>query len=174
MLAAIKMRTTLLYLTFALTVLLHQPLFGQCRDTLYKTLNDTTYNVGDKILSPRLIFGGECFCQIMPETEDSLQLFVDFLKSNPQFKIEFGSHTDTRGSDKYNLYSSNNLAQGVTNWFIQTQDIDSMQVVPKGYGETEPLFTDTDIATYDTDEQKERKRQCNRRHVLTIIEIKKE
>ncbi len=71
---------------------------------------------------------------ILPESKKELNRVVDFLKANPYKKIELSSHTDSRGSDKYNLWLSQKRAESATNYII-SQGVDSLRITPKGYGE---------------------------------------
>lgn len=147
---------------------------SQGEEAIYKSLNDTIFNVGDKILLPSLSFSGQCFCRINENTEDSLILVVNFLKKNPHFKVEFGTHTDTRGSDEFNIAFSNKISENVVSWLINNQGIDSARIIPLGYGESNPLYTEAEINALSSEEEKEHKRRLNRRHVLTILELKSE
>lgn len=148
--------------------------FSQGEEAIYKSLKDSIFNVGDKILLPSLYFNGQCFCRINENTEDSLILVVNFLKKYSQFKVEFGTHTDTRGSDKYNLAFSTKVSKNVVSWLTNNQGIDSSRVVPVGYGESNPLFNEVEINALSSEEEKEQKRRLNRRHILTILELKSE
>lgn len=57
------------------------------------------------------------------------------LAENPSIQIELGSHTDSRGQDKYNQELSQNRAQAVVTYLART-GIDGRRMVAKGYGET--------------------------------------
>jgi outer membrane protein OmpA-like peptidoglycan-associated protein len=68
------------------------------------------------------------------------------------------AHTDSRGTDNYNVTLSANRAQSVMN-YILAKGIDPSRISSKGYGETMP------VATNDTDEG----RQLNRRVEFKIL-----
>ena len=60
------------------------------------------------------------------------------MKKYPDMAIEIGAHTDSRGSDDYNLALSENRAKSVKEYLIG-RSIPAEKVTYKGYGETQPL-----------------------------------
>ena len=83
---------------------------------------------------------------------------VDFLKQNASVEIEISGHTDSKGSDDYNLNLSQGRSQAVVDYII-SQGIDSFRLTAHGYGETKPIDTnDTDAG-----------RANNRRVEFTVL-----
>ncbi|WP_428310762.1 OmpA family protein [Hydrocarboniphaga sp.] len=74
------------------------------------------------------------------------------LKSDPNMKVELAGHTDSKGSDAYNLKLSQNRANSVKAYLV-TQGIPASRLTAKGYGETKP------VATNDTDEGRAQNRR---------------
>ncbi|MFC6268043.1 OmpA family protein [Frigoriflavimonas asaccharolytica] len=72
---------------------------------------------------------------IREDAKPELNKLVRFLEDNPSVKVELGSHTDSRGSDAYNLKLSQNRAQAAVDYII-TKGISRDRIVAKGYGET--------------------------------------
>jgi hypothetical protein len=64
-----------------------------------------------------------------------LDQLVWLLKDNPNLMIEISSHTDSRGSDEYNLELSQKRADGVVAYLIDRGIIADV-LLSKGYGET--------------------------------------
>ena len=60
---------------------------------------------------------------------------VAFMNEYPTINIEIGSHTDSRGSDSYNLKLSTKRATATANYIV-SKGIDANRVKSKGYGET--------------------------------------
>ena len=58
------------------------------------------------------------------------------LVNNPGLVIELGSHTDSRGSDDYNLELSQKRAQAVVDYLVK-KGIDRKRLIARGYGETQ-------------------------------------
>lgn len=87
-----------------------------------------------------------------------LDKVVDFLKQNPSVEIEIAGHTDSKGSDDYNMNLSQGRSQSVVDYLI-SQGIESFRLSAHGYGETKPIDTN------DTDEG----RANNRRVEFTVL-----
>lgn len=74
-------------------------------------------------------------------------------------KIRVEGHTDSDGNDDYNLKLSQARAESVVNFLIAS-GIESSRMVPRGFGETQPVVAN------DTDSNK----QLNRRVEFIILE----
>lgn len=97
---------------------------------------------------------------LRPESIPELDRVVRFMLENPTVKVEIGGHTDSMGTDEYNITLSQGRADAVVNYVID-QGIDSDRIIPKGYGENQPIDTNA------TDEG----RQTNRRVEFKILEV---
>jgi len=73
---------------------------------------------------------------IRPDAALELAKVVEVLKDYPRMKIDVRSHTDSRGSDDYNLKLSERRAKSTSQW-IAAQGIDLSRITYKGYGETQ-------------------------------------
>ena len=72
---------------------------------------------------------------ILPESEIELDKLVAILKENPTVVVELGSHTDSRGSDNYNLVLSQRRSNSAVAYIV-SKGIPKSNIVAKGYGET--------------------------------------
>jgi outer membrane protein OmpA-like peptidoglycan-associated protein len=97
-----------------------------------------------------------------------LSKLFDFLKNNPTLKIEIGGHTDTRGDDKDNLKLSNDRAKAVYDYIV-AKGMDAKRMSFKGYGETKPVLSDSEIAKLATEQEREMAHQSNRRTEYKIL-----
>jgi len=113
--------------------------------------------VGTKIVLRNIFFDFDK-ATLRPESTYELERLIQLLKDVPTMKIEIGGHTDSKGSDEYNLKLSGSRAESVVT-YLSTHGIDKARLTSKGYGETKPM------ATNETDDG----RQLNRR---TEFEIK--
>ena len=95
---------------------------------------------------------------LKPESFVELDKVVEFLMANPSVEIEIAGHTDSKGSDDYNLNLSQGRSQSVVD-YLNSQGIDSYSLSAHGYGETRPIDTN------DTDEG----RASNRRVEFTVL-----
>jgi len=69
-----------------------------------------------------------------------LNKVVDFLNRNPHVEIEISGHTDSKGSDEYNLNLSQGRSQSVVDYIV-SQGIEGYRLTAHGYGETKPIDT---------------------------------
>ncbi|MCS6935342.1 MAG: OmpA family protein [Chitinophagales bacterium] len=69
---------------------------------------------------------------------DTLQRIVEFLLANPQCVIEIGSHTDSRGTDDYNMKLSQRRSDAVMRYLLYKK-ISKENLVSKAYGESKPV-----------------------------------
>lgn len=92
-----------------------------------------------------------------------LDELADIMKLNTSITIELSSHTDSRGSDAYNLALSNRRAQSCYKYLL-AQGIAANRIIPKGYGETKPV--NECVNGVDCAEQKH---QENRRTEIEIL-----
>ena len=74
---------------------------------------------------------------LRPDARKDLDLLVSLMKQQPTITIELASHTDCRGSSKYNQELSQRRANGVVDYLV-TKDISRSRLKPVGYGESEP------------------------------------
>jgi len=72
---------------------------------------------------------------IRPDAAKILDKLVTVMNDNPTLRIELSSHTDSRGSDDYNMKLSERRAKSAVDYLI-SKGIDSSRMVAKGYGET--------------------------------------
>jgi outer membrane protein OmpA-like peptidoglycan-associated protein len=95
---------------------------------------------------------------LRPESIEELERVVRFLQENPTLRVEISGHTDSDGSEMYNLRLSQARAQAVVDYLV-SRGISPSRLVAKGYGESRP------VAPNDTPENK----QKNRRTELKIL-----
>lgn len=71
---------------------------------------------------------------LRPESMSSLDKLAEFLLENG-LKIELSAHTDSRGSDSYNMRLSQQRAQSCADYLI-TKGVPKSKIIARGYGET--------------------------------------
>ena len=82
-----------------------------------------------------------------PESITALNKLVKLLKDNPNIIVEIGAHTDTNGSEEYNIKLSQRRAQAVVDYLIQN-GIEKERIIAFGYGESQPLVY-PELSDYD-------------------------
>ena len=114
-------------------------------------------------------FGEDAINTIVQEMENNREdtvvifagypdLMADFLKRNPDLKVELAGHTDDVGNASYNLKLSSDRAEVVRRALID-HGIEESRLTAHGYGATKPLVPN------DSDEH----RALNRRTEMVVI-----
>ena len=95
---------------------------------------------------------------LLPESNDELDLIVSFLKVNPKVEILLSGHTDNRGVHDHNVRLSQKRVERVKAYLV-SKGISGKRIAGKGFGGLKP------IAANDTEET----RRLNRRVEFTIV-----
>jgi outer membrane protein OmpA-like peptidoglycan-associated protein/Tol biopolymer transport system component len=75
---------------------------------------------------------------IRSESQPELEKLLKTLQDNPELQVEIASHTDSRGSDEYNLTLSQQRADEVVKW-LTGHGIALERLSGRGYGENKPV-----------------------------------
>lgn len=134
---------------------------------LNKLHTDTTYRVTIKLDRLELnktftlenIYYDLDKYDIRADAAPELDKLVQLLKDNPTMVIELSSHTDTRGSDAYNMTLSQRRAESVVN-YLTLKGIDADRMEARGYGERDLIIQNA---------KNEEEHQRNRRTEFTIL-----
>lgn len=100
---------------------------------------------------------------IRDDAKPELNKVVQFLKDNPNVRIEILSHTDSRNTHAYNQTLSQNRAKAAID-YISSKGIDATRLVGIGYGETRLLNACSDGVSCSETEH-----QLNRRTEMRVI-----
>ncbi len=95
--------------------------------------------------------------ELTPDSRTTLDDAVAKLKKARHIRVEIAAHTDSIGTEDYNLKLSERRAKAVFDYFV-THGIDGSRLTVKGYGESQP------VASNDTKEG----RALNRRVELRV------
>lgn len=86
------------------------------------------------IISENVLFNaGDA--SITPEAQAVLEKVIKVLKAKNTIKVEIGSHTDSNGSDAFNMNLSKQRAQSAFNYMVK-RGIEKTRLTSVGYGET--------------------------------------
>jgi outer membrane protein OmpA-like peptidoglycan-associated protein len=102
---------------------------------------------------------------IRPDAAVELDKLVKLLMDNPTIEIEMGSHTDVRGSDRYNQVLSGRRAYAAVRYLV-SQGISADRLTWNGYGES-VLVNECEDGTYCSEE----KHQENRRTEFKVTKM---
>lgn len=91
--------------------------------------------VGSKIVLRNIFFDLDK-ATLRPESTAELQRLIKLMNDVPTLNIELGGHTDSRGSDSYNMDLSKRRAKAVVD-YLTKNGIDAGRLKWEGYGETQ-------------------------------------
>jgi outer membrane protein OmpA-like peptidoglycan-associated protein len=101
---------------------------------------------------------------LRPESYPALDEVVRMLNYYPNMEIELSAHTDSRGSDRYNLNLSDARAKSVLDYLV-SKGIEPERLTSRGYGETMPVAPNMKEDGSDDPEG----RQKNRRTEFKVL-----
>jgi OOP family OmpA-OmpF porin len=132
----------------------------QCPGTLAGL---ATNNVGCASASPQVVRLDNVNFELdsatlTPSATATLRRVTDALLGEPNLRAEIAGHTDSSGSDDYNLRLSQQRAESVMRFLVE-QGIDPGRLVPRGYGETRPVANNSTAVG----------REFNRRVEFTVL-----
>ncbi|MGV6846618.1 MAG: OmpA family protein [Lutibacter sp.] len=93
-----------------------------------------------------------------------LDKVIAIMKKYPKLIVECGSHTDSRGPDRYNIVLSDKRAKSTVDYIVNKGGISPDRISGKGYGETQ-LVNNCSNGVRCTEEQ----HQLNRRTEFVIV-----
>ena len=76
---------------------------------------------------------------LRPGATASLQKLGRLILRNPQAVFKVEGHTDSFGSDEYNLVLSQRRAETVKDWLVQNMNVDPNRIQTQGFGKTRLL-----------------------------------
>lgn len=117
---------------------------------------------GEAIRLDNILYdSGQSF--IREDAKPDLNKVVQFMKDNPDAKIELSSHTDSKGGASSNLALSDRRARSAADYII-ARGIAASRVIGKGFGETRLLNRCADGVNCSASEH-----QINRRTEFKVI-----
>lgn len=114
----------------------------------------------EKIVIHDILFEFDSDNLVVGEADDTLKRLVAYLMVKPQFtRLVIEGHTDSIGTDEYNMDLSRRRAQTIKKWLVERFKLDPSKVEASGKGERFPI---ADNGNYQG-------RQLNRRVEFTIF-----
>jgi outer membrane protein OmpA-like peptidoglycan-associated protein len=98
--------------------------------------------------------------EVLPEDEERINKYVEYMKSHPKCEILLSGHTDLKGTDRYCYRLSYNRAIAIKKVFVSA-GIKSNRIKTIGYGKSNPVWKD---------EANEMQAKENRRVEVIILE----
>ncbi len=137
----------------------------QAYGTLKEELFIEKVEVGQKFVMNNIYYLFDKW-DVSTESEAELDKLVKVLNDNPSWKVELGSHTDSRGTNEYNDLLSQKRSTSAVG-YITGKGIQNSRIIARGYGETQ-LINNCKEGINCTEEE----HRLNRRTEFTILEMK--
>ncbi len=108
-------------------------------DKILKDLGAKKSDIGyDLSLSGDILFDFDKW-DIRPEAESELMKLADALKKLGEKQVAIEGHTDSAGSDAYNIELSGKRAESVKSWLINKGGVAKAKFSAQGLGESKPV-----------------------------------
>ncbi|MBS7563872.1 OmpA family protein [Mucilaginibacter sp. Bleaf8] len=121
------------------------------------------FEVGKPIVIQNILYDYN-MATLRQESKTVLDGIATILNDNPKLKIELGAHTDSVGSEEYNLQLSQKRAQSCVDYII-SKGIPMDRIFARGYGEAKPIEPNSLPDGKDNADG----RQLNRRTEFTVL-----
>jgi len=125
--------------------------------------------IGQKIILRNIFFDLSKW-SLRNESVNELSRLIKLMNGNPTMKIELSGHTDTRGSVENNRLLSENRAKSVVEYLVD-HGINKDRLKHAGYGETQPIHSDSKIYAENSKSIREEMHQNNRRTEFKILSL---
>lgn len=131
---------------------------------IVKQVTEMPYKVGDRFILEDLHYDYDKH-NIRPDAAVILDRLVATLNKYPGLTIELSSHTDSRGSDVYNMALSQRRAESAVKYLI-SKGIAANRLQAKGYGESRLLNKCSNGVACSAEEH-----QRNRRTEVRVLKV---
>jgi outer membrane protein OmpA-like peptidoglycan-associated protein/tetratricopeptide (TPR) repeat protein len=111
-------------------------------DPFLKDIPLPPIKAGQKIALRNIFFKTDAYI-LLDESASELDRLIKFLKANPALNIEISGHTDNTGNPVHNKDLSLNRAKSVFTYLVNKGGILSSRLHFTGYGETQPIASNT-------------------------------
>lgn len=102
---------------------------------------------------------------LRPESYPVLDTLASVMRMYPNMAVELSAHTDSKGTDQYNLKLSAARAQSCVDYLVQKAGINASRITSKGFGECCPVAPNTTPTGKDNPDG----RALNRRTELKVL-----
>jgi len=81
--------------------------------------------------------------ELKSEMYYDLDKLANFMLDNPDFKLKISGHTDSDGSETFNLKLSQERAEEIQEYLVQLGNIPAARIEAKGFGSSKPIVEET-------------------------------
>jgi outer membrane protein OmpA-like peptidoglycan-associated protein len=163
-------------LLFAIALPLFAQESGKVTDLQFKVLDldfhqqDVAFNVQDLAvketntevqidLNADVLFDFDK-ADVLPKAEETLTKAADIIKTRgPKGSVRVEGYTDSKGDDNYNMKLSLRRAESIRDWLVKKGGLSGVKFETKGFGETQPVASNTNPDGSDSPEGRAKNRR---------------
>lgn len=138
----------------------------------YKTFESDYFIIGDSILTEIDIVAGPYYRGWNVKGGDKDRL-VRFLEKNPRLSIGINVYSDTRGTEKRNLETTQIMSQSFIQWLTTDEGFNPIRFTGKGWGEHKPIVSEEEFAHFRGEDRLkwDSIHELNKRVILVIEDV---
>ncbi|PHR35626.1 MAG: hypothetical protein COA38_01880 [Fluviicola sp.] len=138
----------------------------------YKTFESDYFIIGDSILTEIDIVAGPYYRGWNVKGDDKDRL-VRFLEKNPRLSIGINVYSDTRGTEKRNLETTQIMSQSFIQWLTTDEGFNPIRFSGKGWGEHKPIVPEEEFAHFRGEDRLkwDSIHKLNKRVILVIEDV---
>jgi outer membrane protein OmpA-like peptidoglycan-associated protein len=136
----------------------------------YKTFESDFFEIGDSIRVEIEVVAGPYYRGWNIQGADK-DRFVRFIEKNPRLAIGINVYSDTRGTEKKNLETTQIEAETYVQWLTTDAGFDTSRFIAKGWGEHKPVIPESKFEQYrGTEREKWDSIHALNKRVILVIE----
>lgn len=138
----------------------------------YKTFESDFFEIGDSIRVEIEVVAGPYYRGWNIQGADK-ERFVRFIEKNPRLAIGINVYSDTRGTEKKNLETTQIEGETYLQWLTTDAGFDSSRFTAKGWGEHKPVIPESTFGQYRGAEREkwDSIHALNKRVILVIEDV---
>ncbi len=136
----------------------------------YKTFESDFFEIGDSIRVEIEVVAGPYYRGWNIQGADK-ERFVRFIEKNPRLAIGINVYSDTRGTEKKNLETTQTESETYVQWLTTDEGFDASRFKSKGWGEHKPVIPESTFEKYrGTEREKWDSIHALNKRVILVIE----
>lgn len=138
----------------------------------YKTFESDYFIIGDSILTEIDIVAGPYYRGWNVKGDDKARL-VRFLDKNPRLSIGINVYSDTKGTAKRNLETTQIMSESFIEWLTTDEGFNPERFSGKGWGEHKPIVPEEEFAHFRGEDRLkwDSIHELNKRVILVIDDV---
>lgn len=118
----------------------------------YKTFESDFFEIGDSIRVELEMTAGPYYRGWNIGGDDK-ERFVRFIQKNPRLAMEINVYSDTRGTAKKNLETTQIMGESFIEWLTKDEGFEASRFTSKGWGEHKPIVPESQFEHFRGDDR---------------------